>query len=1129
MSVKIITGSIGAGKTEYCTDEMAKIHAKSPQRRLIMLVPSHYTHETERMLINKFGGTGLNNIECTSFEKLSRELLCDGLPRLDAPGKNALICRSVKECLNDIKNNPDEFNSKLVRTVGRRGFTDIAQSFINEMRRYNITSEILSKHAEETESEILKEKLAVMAKIAENYTKLLSEANYTDSDDDMSRLAGVIPDSFSAADTVWIDKFDEFLPCQLEVLSALIASGADITVTFSICPDTGDTYYGTTSAINSILALTDAKIIHLDGEMTHIKNAPDLKFLFSTWHDRSVYDGEVKNAEVFISRDAYTETERTACKILDLVREDRYRFRDIGIICGDYEGYSHIIESIFNEYEIPYYSDKQIAISEYPIAMQILSLFDVIENNWNYRSMFEYLRSGFIYIKEHNKYVLLDSENIDRLEKFVLKYGIEYKSAWQRSWAKENTGIIGTAFKNENNSENEDTDSLDELRKTVIEPISAYETAAKNAETVSDYCRALFEFLENIYLYQGIKSELLSEDANHADSDSQRFAQIWNLILDILTQVNTALGNENATHQEFADYIRAAMNMCTIRTVPSGIDRVFIGSADMNRSLPTPVVFAIGAVSGTFPRPETIEGFLSNADRENLRDSGLQLAPTTSKKTDKLRNTVYKLFSAASEKLFISYPSMTPDGNANLPSQTVTDITHKLKNIKISDDIIPDEDSEILYISSPKATLHKLLTRKGSHPIWPSVMEWFTHNDKWLNILNIINKAKRHSQNSHAVLEEKIARELYCGMTQYSATRLNTYAKCPFSHYLKYGLSARETEEYVMDASDTGTYAHEIIRRFCDAIDKNPRMDWKTADDAECDKLITKIIDETVENVLTSELKGKEEAADILHRMGGAAKEAAKTALYSIKCGEFTPLDYERKISVKLSDDIELYGIIDRIDMCRHDGVNEYRIIDYKTGSKDMSASDMYYGLDMQPAIYALAIRMADKDAVISGMYYGHVRNDFAVIGATSKESTAESNLRDNTSYNGLTFVGQNTDEPIPQEEINRIENPELNGDFSLFFGSKGVTGYNKKLRTRPDSTYLTDMVRDKILSMDKEIKKGCIDTAPLDTGKYVACAYCPYSSVCRFDECNIKVRKKTAKDEEIWEMLEEDRDGLDI
>ncbi len=1123
MSIKIITGSIGSGKTRFCTDEMKKVHAASPEKKLIMLVPSHYSHETERMLINTFGGTGLNNIECTSFEKLSRELITNSSPRLGAPGKNVLICRAVKQCLKELESRRHEFDSRLIRAVSRHGFIEVARSLISEMHRYNITSESLLESAKTAESALLRDKLTVMSIISKNYEKLLCDTDYQDSDDDLMHLAKLIPNHFNGSQSIWIDKFDEFLPQQLEVVYALIDSGADITITFSTCCDSDDTYYGTTAAINNICRYTNAKMLRLNGGMEHIKNAPDLRFLFTTWFDRSVYTDRVENAEIFISRDAYTETEHTACKILDLVREEKYRFRDIGIICGDYASYSHIIEAVFDEYDIPYYSDERIAISEYPIAMQVLSLFNIIESNWNYKSMFEYLRAGFVYVKDKAKIRRLDSDKLDILENYVLKYGIEYKSAWCKSWLNKNSTIIDTVFENEQKSTNNNREMLEELRLQIIKPIIAYNNAVENAVTVTDYCRALFEFLENINLYQGIKSELLTMALNRADADAQRFGQIWNLILDILNEVNTALGSQEATHEEFCEYIRSAMSQCQIRTVPSGIDRVFIGSADMNRSLPTPVVFAIGAVSGTFPETNTNEGFFSNADREALQTQGIQLAPTTYKKTDKLRNTVYKLMSAATDKLYISYPSMTPDGKTNLPSQTVTDILHKLKGIRVLDDIIPETNDGMLYVSSPKATLHKFLIRPSSHPLWAHVDEWFREHNEWRNRLFVINKAKNQFRYRKIELNPDIAQSLYDGKIRYSATRLNSYANCPFSHYLRYGLSVRENEEYEMNAADTGSYAHEIIRRFCTAIDDDTSLSWKTVDNTKCEEIVKEIVDDTIEKISGSDLLDKESTSDILRRMGDTVAEAAKTALRSIKCGDFVIDSYEKEIKVRLNENIELYGIIDRLDVCRHDGVNEYRIIDYKTGNKDISVSDIYHGLDMQPVIYALAMRMLDGKATISGMYYSLVHNDFAMLDPTSKESTAQSKLENNTAYNGLTFVGNDKTEPVPLSEIDRIESELSRSDTSLFFNLRGGIKYDKNLRTRPDSELLMSVVRDKIINTDKEIRNGCIGISPLTRSNRLACTYCPYSSVCKFDENVKNERQITENDAEIWKKIEED------
>lgn len=1127
MSVKIITGSVGSGKTRYCIDEIERVHSEDPNRHCIMLVPTHYTHETEAMLINKFGGTGLNNIECTSLEKLSRELISGKFRRLGASGKNALVCRAVSLALKEAENTPESFDRRLLRAVGKNGFVDVAASLISEMHRYNAEPQTLADYSQNTKNPLLSQKLKLLSLISENYNTLLFNTDCVDCDDDLSRLAPVMSNNFNSSHSVWIDKFDEFLPQQFEVISALIESGAEVTVTFSVCKNNEDTYFGTKKAISDLTNLYNAQIIHLGGEMKHIKS-PDLKFLFTNWFEKNVYNKDCENIELFASRDAYTETEHIAAKILDLVREDGYRFFDIGILCGTKNGYSHIIESVFDEYEIPYYTDERISVSEYPIAMQILSLFDIIEHNWDSNSMFEYMRAGFIYTKERTnggkvKYKRLNTDDIDLLENHVLRYGIEYKNAWCRSTLEENRSIIDTAFEQQAKA-SYNAEKLDNVRKNVVTPILNYTEAIKTAKTVSDYCRVLFAFLEDINLYQGLKTELLSMAVNNATADAQRFGQLWNLLLDVLDQLDTALGNTEVTHEEFAQYVKAALNKCMIRTVPSGTDRVFIGSADMNRAIPTPIVFVMGAVAGTFPQISTSEGFLSNSDRTALLDDGLRLAPTTLKKAEKESNTVYKLFSAATEKLFISYPTMTAEGASNLPSQVLSDIRDILPDLRICDDLT-DNGDDFIRISSPKATLHKFLINPNANPLWEHVNAWFDLHDEWKNKLFTVNNAKYKLSSRKIELSESTAKQLYDGNIRYSATRLNSYASCPFSHYMQYGLHAKEREIYDIKPTDTGTYAHEIIRRFCTAVDSDECLDWHNITDVECTDIVSEIVGETIKKINDSELRDKEMTADILRRMGKTVTEAAKTVCKSIKCSDFQTESYEREIYIKLNENIELGGIIDRLDVCRLDDRNEYRIIDYKTGNKDFSAADVYYGLDMQPVIYALAMRMLDNKAVVSGMYYSMMHNDFAAVDMTSGDKKINTELKKNTAYNGVTFVGNNKNEPIPEDEINRIETELSRSEGALFFtGRADKFGYTKSVRSRPEGEWLTERVRNNIINADKNIRGGDIALSPLSHGSKNACTYCAYSSVCRFDADAKNERVITESDSEIWKMSEEDK-----
>ena len=128
-----------------------------------------------------------------------------------------------------------------------------------------------------------------------------------------------------------------------------------------------------------------------------------------------------------------TEIERIACKIVDLVRDDGYRFKDIALLCGDENDYRHLIEAVFSEYEIPYFTDRTIILSDHPAAMQILSL-SVFLKTIGAMILFFVICASFIYRKEqHGKlkfFKSINQEEIDILENFVLKHGIRGGSKW---------------------------------------------------------------------------------------------------------------------------------------------------------------------------------------------------------------------------------------------------------------------------------------------------------------------------------------------------------------------------------------------------------------------------------------------------------------------------------------------------------------------------------------------------------------------------------------------------------------------------------------------------------------------------------------------------------------------------
>lgn len=56
-----------------------------------------------------------------------------------------------------------------------------------------------------------------------------------------------------------------------------------------------------------------------------------------------------------------------------------------------------------------------------------------------------------------------------------------------------------------------------------------------------------------------------------------------------------------------------------------------------------------------------------------------------------------------------------------------------------------------------------------------------------------------------------------------------------------------------------------------------------------------------------------------------------------------------------------LTGKIDRVDTYEKDGTTYFRIVDYKTGRKDFSYTDLLYGKDLQMLLYLFALQENQK------------------------------------------------------------------------------------------------------------------------------------------------------------------------
>ena len=115
------------------------------------------------------------------------------------------------------------------------------------------------------------------------------------------------------------------------------------------------------------------------------------------------------------------ELETAAADILRLVREEGYRYREIGVLIRNAEDYDGILPLVFQDYGIPFFADDKRQSIHHPLAELLRSGLEVVQKGWNYENIFRCLRTGFF---------PLVRDDVDKLENYVLEFGLRGRKRW---------------------------------------------------------------------------------------------------------------------------------------------------------------------------------------------------------------------------------------------------------------------------------------------------------------------------------------------------------------------------------------------------------------------------------------------------------------------------------------------------------------------------------------------------------------------------------------------------------------------------------------------------------------------------------------------------------------------------
>lgn len=1114
MSLRFCFGPSGAGKSHRIYEEIMQRAAEEPGRNFLIIVPDQFTMQTQKDLVMRSDRDGILNIDVLSFGRLSHRILEEvgtkEMPVLDDTGKSLVL----QKVAADLKEQLPAMGSLL----HKQGYIHEVKSAISEFMQYGISTQDMDKLITSAQKRgALAMKLKDLKTLYRGFQDYIRD-HFITTEETLDVLRRSLSKSkILKGSVVVFDGFTGFTPIQNRLIQELMRVCAETIVTVTI--GVGEDPYKmdgeqklfhlskkTVADLEKLAAEAEVERgedLFVKGGPNRFAKAPALHYLEQNLfrYQYEPYAGEQQEIHMFEALSPREEVHQTALYIRHLIREQGMTYRDIAVVIGDLEGYASYVETEFGQLEIPCFLDRTRGIVLNPMIEYIKSALQLYIKDFSYDTVFHFLRSGMADISR---------EEIDELENYVIRTGARGYRTYSRLFTRRTEELQGNAEGSEQ-AEEKTMERLNRIRQQFMDAVEILHMGSQ--EKAGDYVSHLYDFLEQNQVQQKLLNYQQQFEKEGDLSRAREYAQIYRLVMDLLDQVYELLGEEEISRQEFADILEAGFGEITVGTIPQNVDRIVVGDMERTRLKQVKVLFFLGVNDGSIPKNASKGGIISDMDREFLIESGTEMAPSPRQQMYIQRLYLYLNMTKPSEQLYLSYAKVNSEGKGIRPSYLIDTVRKLFPAMSVE---YPQNRSRLEQIEGRQEGARYLAEElreyvEGTLPEEERQDFYLMYRAYEADAAgrDLLTRAafRRYRESG---LSRIVARALYGQQLENSVSRLETYAACACRHFLQYGLSLQEREEFGFEASDMGTVYHAVLENFAGKLAESNLTWWDFTED-----FAAKAVKESVEayaatygeTVLYSSARNEY----AITRMSRILTRTVLTLQKHLKQGSFQPDDYELSfrfaedldsIHVDLSEDekMHLQGRIDRIDVSE-DAEHVYvKVIDYKSGNRKFDLAALYYGLQLQLVVYMNAAmemesrKHPDKEIVPAALLYYHI--DDPTI-ETPVELTDEqineqilAKLRMNGVVNSDPEVVERLDRYMQDKSVVIPVEKKKDGSFSA----------RSSVLSREEMQLISSYVDAKIRSIGREILDGKIAANPYEKGNEEACTYCAYKKVCGFD-----------------------------
>ena len=947
--IRFLFGRPGSGKTYRMTEEIKSLCAAG-DTPVYLIVPEQQAYSAERDLLSALPPEAGKQFSVLSFSRL-----CDTVADLYGGRAHHTVTRAMKsllmwENLRQVRH--------LLETYTGGGSTDASLCekmlrSVEELKVNGVTPTALERATHHLEPKApLYGKLRDLALVASTYDGLISEVYGENPADRMLRAAEQIHrHGFFKGARVYLDSFTSFTMQEYAILRPLFEQAEEVTVSFGcsgryerqpqfesmrdairrltrICEDAGRDYEDV--VLNGSHRKASPALIKLEGELWDFELTRDQM--------AAVTPEETASIRALVCPTLYDEAQAAALHILEL-NQRGIAFDEIAVVVRDTTSWEGVLDAALEQYHIPFFLSSRTDLNEKPAARLLLTALRCISRRYQSEDILTLCKTGLLG---------LPLREIDYFAEYVDTWRITGKRMTEQGWSMNPDGYTLEMSPRAK----EILEAANRVRERIMTPLQDLEAKLRGAGTVTEECRALYEYLCDLTVRETLTAQAEEYLSLGQVREAGEQVRLWSFITETLATVASVMTDaEPLTADELYTALSLVFAGTDIGSVPAIHDCVTVGSASTLRVDHIKAMLVLGLCEGEFPRNARDEGLLTEQDKETLAELGVELTDRAERLTSDELLFVWRAFSKPTETLILSCSSATPDGQSRSPSAAFSRVKYLFPDLTVESfsSALLDGEAALRYRTPTDDRVSRPTARR------------LLGEEIWL-----------------------------------SQSRLQTYARCPYSYYGSHVLRLREKMEARFDNLGAGNFIHHVMEQYLRlALDEENRIRPMT------DEEVTETADAVISAYIHDLCGDISQNGRLLH-LFDRLRQVALMLIHSIQeelylsSFRVAGLEWDTHgrrpgdprpmiLSLEAEDDglsplptphhteneaikLLLGGRIDRVDLYRaEDGETVYvRVIDYKSSRHDFSVKSVTEDMNIQLLLYLFTLCSPENRALFA-------------------------------------------------------------------------------------------------------------------------------------------------------------------